>query len=307
MSGRVGGEQRTALTEFEELLAAAAADTESADTEFADGASAAWPESRRGRARAGAPRGGRLRAVALGLVFLVGIGAVGIGVLLQAAEQRAQLAQVAAQGEPAERAEAPPAAEPQPLAPSTFTALAADPRWVAEVAAGTGIPERALEGYANAALRMGREQPGCGLGWNTLAAIGQVESHHGSIRGAVLGPDGRATPRIVGETLDGTHFLAVPDTDGGSLDADPVWDHAVGPMQFLPATWAEFGRSASAAATPDIDKIDDAALAAASMLCSSGTDLAVAGNWIAAIDGYNSSLAYNNEVAEAADFYGQFG
>ena len=181
-----------------------------------------------------------------------------------------------------------------------------DPIWVSEVAASSGIPEPALRAYAGAALTLGREQPGCGIGWNTLAAIGQVETHHGMIGGARLSTDGRALPRIFGVALDGVAFAAIPDTDGGRLDGDAVWDRAVGPMQFIPQTWAEYGRSARGGA-PDIDRIDDAALSAATMLCTIGGDLRVAENWIAAVNAYNPSVAYNNDVADAADHYASLG
>ncbi len=181
-----------------------------------------------------------------------------------------------------------------------------DPIWVSEVAASSGIPEPALRAYAGAALTLGREQPGCGIGWNTLAAIGQVETHHGTIGGARLSTDGRALPRIFGVALDGVAFAAIPDTDGGRLDGDAVWDRAVGPMQFIPQTWAEYGRSAGGGA-PDIDRIDDAALSAATMLCTIGGDLRVAENWIAAVNAYNPSVAYNNDVADAADHFASLG
>ncbi|GAA1604656.1 hypothetical protein GCM10009693_15970 [Leucobacter chromiireducens subsp. chromiireducens] len=182
-----------------------------------------------------------------------------------------------------------------------------DPAWLADTAAAAEIPEPALRAYANAALTVGREQPYCGIGWNTLAAIGQVETHHGTIGDAQLLPDGRALPRIVGVALDGVEFAAIPDTDGGSIDGDARWDRAVGPMQFIPQTWAQYGRSASGTGSPNIDRVDDAALSAAAMLCTIGGDLRVAENWIAAVNAYNPSVAYNNDVADAADRYAAFG
>ena len=38
-----------------------------------------------------------------------------------------------------------------------------------------------------------------------------------------------------------------PSTDGGRLDGDPGQDRAVGPVQFLPGTWARFRRGADGA------------------------------------------------------------
>ena len=41
------------------------------------------------------------------------------------------------------------------------------------------------------------------------------------------------------------------------------------------------------------------------MLCTAGGDLTVPENWIAAVDAYNPSIAYNNDVADAAEHYAQ--
>ncbi|UOR02214.1 lytic murein transglycosylase [Leucobacter allii] len=178
-----------------------------------------------------------------------------------------------------------------------------DPGWLVETAAATGIPERALAAYAGAALGAETAFPGCGIGWNTLAGIGFVESEHGGIDGAVLGADGVARPSIIGPALDGTRFDAIPDTDGGAVDGDARWDRAVGPMQFIPETWAHYGRDGNGDGRVDVHQIDDAALGAATMLCDVGGDLALPENWIRAVDAYNPNLAYNNDVAEAAEAY----
>jgi len=171
---------------------------------------------------------------------------------------------------------------------------------VARVAAQTGVPERALRAYATAALRLAEQQPGCGLGWNTLAAIGEVESAHGSLNEGTLGPDGRVTPRLLGPVLDGSGELGeIVDSDGGVLDGDATWDRAVGPMQFLPSTWERWGADGDGDGVADVDDLDDAALAAARYLCAAG-DLTDASTWIAAVSGYNPGVEYNNAVAQAA-------
>jgi membrane-bound lytic murein transglycosylase B len=180
----------------------------------------------------------------------------------------------------------------------------ADPAWVASVADRSGIPARALTAYAGAALKVATEDPECGLGWNTLAAIGSVESEHGTVHGGEVSPGGVARPTILGIALDGTTTDAIRDSDDGALDGDAVWDRAVGPMQFIPETWALFASDANGDGTADINNIDDAALTAGRYLCASGGDVSVPSDWIAAISSYNSAIEYNNKVAAAATFYG---
>lgn len=193
-------------------------------------------------------------------------------------------------------------ARPAPTAPTASAAkdrpLAelADPAWVASVARAGAIPERALAAYAGAALATAETHPGCGIGWNTLAAIGLVESEHGSINGASLGADGWVTPAVIG-------LPTGADTDGGQLDGDAAQDHAVGPMQFIPSTWALAAQDGNRDGKADVNQIDDAALAAAAHLCDVGQDLTDAANWIAAIGAYNPAVEYNNRVADAANHY----
>lgn len=179
----------------------------------------------------------------------------------------------------------------------------ADPAWVSRIAAAGSIPERALAAYAGAALAVVETHPGCGIGWNTLAAIGFVESEHGSMNGATLNPDGTVTPAIIGIPLNGNGTNAVPDTDQGRIDGDAEWDRAVGPMQFIPSTWAATAQDGNRDGMADINQIDDAALSTASHLCDVGRDLTVSANWIAAIGAYNPSVDYNNRVADAATLY----
>lgn len=203
-----------------------------------------------------------------------------------------------------------PAAATTPPPVGTSTAVSgvvvstlADAGWVRRTAMRTGIPPRAMAAYAGAALSIDRLHPGCALGWNTLAAIGEVESRHGTIFGGAIGADGVARPRIVGIALDGTSSLAVPDTDGGVLDGDPRWDRALGPMQFIPETWMRDGRDGDGDGRADVDSIDDAALTAADYLCRAGGDLTDPSSWIRAVDAYNPSVDYNHRVAAAADDY----
>ncbi len=174
--------------------------------------------------------------------------------------------------------------------------------WSAATAAKTGIPERAVRAYSGASLALAVEQPGCHLGWTTLAALGAIESGHGTHGGSAIGEDGVARPRIFGPRLDGGAFGAVPDTDRGRLDGDPTWDRAVGPLQFMPSTWARWGADGNGDGVADPQQLDDAALAAGRYLCSYG-DLSSATRWRAAVFAYNHLESYVNSVANAANTY----
>lgn len=177
-----------------------------------------------------------------------------------------------------------------------------DPAWLAETTAATGIPPRALRAYATADLVIESEQPSCAIGWNTLAAIGGIESDHGRHGGAVLGEDGRSSPAIFGPALDGDGVAAIADTDGGRWDGDTTWDRAVGPLQFIPDTWTRWGADGDGDGTADPHQLDDAALAAARYLCASSTMTDAAG-WRRAVFAYNHLDAYVDDVAALANRY----
>lgn len=196
-----------------------------------------------------------------------------------------------------------PSPSTAPTATDTPISELADPGWLTRIAASGNIPERALRAYAGAAIDVSRTTPSCGLGWNTLAAIGLVETEHGSMNDATLRPDGTVAPAIIGIPLDGNGTIPVPDTDRGSIDGDSTWDRAVGPMQFIPSTWEKAAQDGNLDGKKDINQIDDAALATAMHLCEVGGDLTQPENWIAAISAYNPSVPYNNRVAEAANHF----
>ena len=106
-----------------------------------------------------------------------------------------------------------------------------------------GIPAVALAAYQRAAGVLDGIKPGCGVDWALLGAIGRVESNHARFGGNVLDASGIARPGIIGIPLDGSKGTArITDTDGGALDRDPVYDRAVGPMQFIPSSWKLAGR-----------------------------------------------------------------
>ena len=178
--------------------------------------------------------------------------------------------------------------------------------WLADTAERTEIPPRALAAYAGAALRLARTQPECGIGWNTLAGIGMVESVHGTYLGARADDDGTVRPAIIGIPLDGSEgVMAITDTDDGALDEDVEWDRAVGPMQFIPATWADHAEDGNLDGEADPHQIDDAALTAARYLCESGGDVTTDDGWATALAAYNRSVSYANDVADLAGSYAE--
>lgn len=180
----------------------------------------------------------------------------------------------------------------------------ADPTWVAKTAKATGIPERALTAYAGVTLGLSAAEPGCHLSWNTLAGIGWVESHHGTIFGGTILPDGRTSEEIHGIPLDGSNSTkALPDFDDGNFDGTAEFDRAVGPMQIIPPTWAAWHSDGNNDGNEDGHNIDDAALAAGRYLCFSGGDLSTITGWQDALYSYNQAAVYSKDVAEKAKEY----
>lgn len=183
-------------------------------------------------------------------------------------------------------------------------AALADWRLTADVA-GSDIPLVVLDAYVKAAERMAFERPECGLRWWGLAGIGWAESRHGTEGGARPGPDGVIIGQIVGIPLDGTNNTAlIADTDGGALDGDPVFDRAVGPMQFIPGTWRTLGRDGDGDGRADPHNIRDAALSAAGLLCrSGGQGLDTPEGLRRGALGYNASGVYADTVVRQAFAY----
>ena len=178
----------------------------------------------------------------------------------------------------------------------------ADKAWLTQTAAATGIPERALQAYAGAVVAMQLLLPECKLGWNTLAAIGYVESRHGTYGGSTMDANGLVSPTITGPPLDGELFDAIEDTDDGALDGDTTWDRAVGPMQFIPSSWASSGHDGDTNLDINPNDIDDAAYASARYLCADGRPMDGPG-WSAAVLSYNNSSVYVQQVYDAAAAY----
>ncbi|WP_353813708.1 lytic transglycosylase domain-containing protein [Agromyces sp. SYSU T00266] len=209
-------------------------------------------------------------------------------------------------GAGAEAADDPNALTGSEVAPLVEPEPEAEPEvesdWLTSVASATGIPARALSAYALAHVSIAAEEPTCGIDWTTIAAIGAVESSHGSHGDSVLGADGVVQPTILGPALDGDGVAAIHDTDGGALDGDARWDRAVGPMQFIPSTWEQWGVDANGDGAADPSQIDDAAYAAARYLCASGPMTTPEG-WRAAVFSYNHLESYVDKVAGIANGY----
>ncbi len=175
------------------------------------------------------------------------------------------------------------------------------------VVAGSDLTLVALDAYLRASLDVGSERPECGLPWWLLAGIGRVESGHGTFADSELDPAGTARPAIVGIALDGGGGTAViSDTDGGSYDGDPVSDRAVGPMQFIPSTWARYAADGNGDGVADPQNLYDAAHAAADYLCTAGGDLRTAAGIQRAIFAYNHSGAYVSLVLDFTQDYTGF-
>src|SRR3974377_350226 len=94
----------------------------------------------------------------------------------------------------------PPAGDPVPPVDTHVSGRPANQLrdWAEQRSAALGIPVIALEAYAYAARVAEVENPKCHIAWTTLAGIGQVESHHGTYRGATLAPNGDGSAPLRG-------------------------------------------------------------------------------------------------------------
>lgn len=263
------------------------------------------------------------RPVLVGAAILLGVVGTGLAhACVTTADDRAAVALVvdtpavgssAPGGEAAPSAAAAPrggaAADPAARAPAGSSAPSGPPRasdtWVVRTAATTGIPARAVRAYGATTLTLAAEDPACHLGWTTLAGIGAVESGHGTHGGAQLQDDGRPSVPVIGPALDGADGVASVRATAASraLDGDPAWQHAVGPLQFLPDTWARWAADGDGDGVADPQDVDDAALAAGRYLCAAGGDLSTPAGWRAAVLAYNHADSYVAQVLDTADRY----
>ncbi|MGV9555949.1 lytic transglycosylase domain-containing protein [Streptomyces sp. NPDC003522] len=164
-----------------------------------------------------------------------------------------------------------------------------------------GVPATVLDAYKKAASALAESRPGCNMPWELLAAIGKVESGHA--RGGDVDADGTTRSAILGPVLDGNGFADISDTDDGAFDGDTRHDRAVGPMQFIPSTWAWAGRDGNGDGRKDPNNVYDAALAAGHYLCRFSWDMSTDDGLRSAILSYNNSTDYYNTVVSWLEYY----
>lgn len=166
-----------------------------------------------------------------------------------------------------------------------------------------GLPPQVVAAYLRAEKLMTDRDPACRLDWSVLAGIGRIESGHA--RGGALRADGTTITPILGPRLDGTlaGTAVIRDTTDGRFDGDREYDRAVGPMQFLPGTWLNFGQDGNDDGNRDPHNIHDAALASATYLCAGDRDLSQRPQLEQAVFSYNPSWSYVRAVLAWADAY----
>ncbi|UKO60853.1 lytic murein transglycosylase [Mycobacterium avium subsp. paratuberculosis] len=163
-----------------------------------------------------------------------------------------------------------------------------------------GIPSIALAAYRNAEQKMAVAAPGCGVSWNLLAGIGRIESGHAG--GGAVDARGTAITPIYGPSLDGTlpgNEVIIQSAAGNRV----TYARAMGPMQFLPGTWARYASDGKGDGVADPQNLFDSTLAAARYLCSGGLNLRDQSQVLTAILRYNNSMPYAQNVLGWAAAY----
>ena len=147
-------------------------------------------------------------------------------------------------------------------------------------------------------------RPAAAVGWTTLAGIGWVESHHGTIGGRVLGAAGRSSRPILGPALNGRgRFAAIPATpDSGAFHGDPVGARRR-PDAVPPGVVGDLGgrrrrRRCRRPARPRRRGVHRRPLP-----LRDGDDLATGSGWEAAVLSYNHAQDYVDAVHAAATAY----
>ena len=122
----------------------------------------------------------------------------------------------------------------------------------------------------------------CGIDSELLLAVADSVSNHGRIDGFTYDEFGTIQPSLYGERVDGSRpgVATILDNDEGELDSDVLFDRPLGPMQFLPTSWFQYGVDANNDGVADPQNLWDASASAAAFLCAEGVsdgdiDLAV--------------------------------
>ncbi|MDT7719261.1 MAG: hypothetical protein QOE94_272 [Mycobacterium sp.] len=183
---------------------------------------------------------------------------------------------------------------------SAPTVSAPPPTVVMNSPGALGIPTIAVSAYRNAEQIMTASDPACGISWNLLAGIGRIESMHAN--GGAADARGTAIHPIYGPALDGTlpgNEVIVQNNVSGRV----TYARAMGPMQFLPATWARYASDGKGDGVADPQNLYDSTLAAARYLCSGGLNLRDPTQVMTAILRYNNSRSYAQNVLGWAAAY----
>lgn len=176
----------------------------------------------------------------------------------------------------------------------------APPLAVVNSPSAVGIPSMALAAYRNAEAKMASSDPSCGISWNLLAGIGRIESGHAN--DGATDAHGTAVHPIYGPELNGTlpgNEVIVQSSAGGQIS----YARAMGPMQFLPGTWARYAADGDGDGVADPQNLYDSTLAAARYLCSGGLNLRDPSVVMTAILRYNNSIPYARNVLGWASAY----
>jgi hypothetical protein len=160
---------------------------------------------------------------------------------------------------------------------------------------GYGIPATVLDAYRRAAATVDRQQSGCDLSWALLGGIGKVESNHAE--NGDVAPDGHLITPLYGPALNGMNGTAAISAGNGQ------WARAMGPMQFIPSSWARWAADGNGDGIADPQNVYDASLAAARYLCVSGGNLATPAAMAAAVMSYNHSQQYVGTVLSWYEVY----
>lgn len=275
------------------------------------------------------PRRRKARASATPLICALAaatLGMVGVGYQLIAPDGGVATAEQTAADPGTDRADAPAGGQRKATRPARLHGVRREPVHLPRAYPGStaDVPGPAVAAYQRAQTVI-NEVAGCGLDWTLLAAIGRVESNHG--RGLDGGhrvtAKGRVRPAIVGALLDGTGKRGdLPDSDYGELDGDRQWDAPIGPMSLLPVTWTAVAVDADGDGRRDPQDLDDAALAAAVVLCTdaagrgSGAEDAGDGStpsenddrrWRAALRAYHNGPRFVRTVLLLRERYAEHG